>query len=1544
MRKNISKIIALGLSVILFGASLAPEGVYASNLPSVQSSQNTSKANTEAVSDNDMVSENDVDSFGEEGKLNYLYLAEKSIETPDSQQVLISYGDEKTTIEEAGLVVENYINKEKSYFSTSETMDNTALFTLDFAEDTQGIYEIVAVKVTTADGAIDEIQLSDTGIDNVYFGVNEELVLSEEETSETDASLEMQIVSFDQKNATNVSSAEISSAIEDALNDAGADIQDLDNDTDISTFSLEGKIEQAASNRSVGGNLVVVLDPGHDATHAGARSGGLNEEELTLKIAKYCKAELEKYAGVTVYMTRETTACPYPGTSSTNDNAKRVDYAKSVGADVFVSIHLNSGSATANGAEVFYPNSSYNATIGSMGANLATQISRQLVALGLSNRGISIQNSKDGTTYPDGSLADYYGVIRRSKLAGFPAVIVEHAFLTNASDAAFLRSEENLKKLGIADANGIAAYYGLSESIDVKSGAPYIQSYDNASGTFTVKVDGVTPVEKITSVNYAVWSDVAGQASLRWYTADNKGNGSFEKSINIADFGAQAGGYTIHTYAYDTRGVAHFLGATSCSMQRVAPMMSGIQASVAPDEKTVTITATGVAQVSNLKFAVWSNVNGQDDLIWYRAQNRGNGTWSVVVPITNHRGSSGIYNVHAYGDNAYVINRFLKNTSFAINGPNPGKVTFKNVNKEAGTFSVNITGAASNSGITRINVAVWSKGDQSNLRWYSATRQNDGSYQIDVNLTNHGYEYGVYHAHAYVIDGNGCSALTAGDIEIKQPIAGLTAKGNNTQTVYSVTATGVGYPGGVREVMIAAWSDINGQDDIIWYEATNQGNGTWTANVPIANHKSAGSYSVHMYIVDAKGNLHFGAATTFKVDAPTAGKVNIKNVDNGAGKFTVEVAGISSVSGVADVKVAVWSKSDQSNIRWYSAVKQSDGSYQVNVNIASHGYEYGLYHAHAYVTTGNGISMLTAGNVEMKQPAASLKVSGDPNQITYRAIASDVGYPGGVKEVKIAVWSDINGQDDLIWYNATNNANGNWSVNIPVANHRSAGSYSAHMYIVDRNGVWHFGAATGFRVDTPIAGKVLIKNVNNGTGTFTVEVAGASSVSGIADVNVAVWSKSDQSNIRWYAATLQSDGTYRANVNIASHGYEYGVYHAHAYIKTGNGISMLTASDVEIKQPKAVLTATGSANQSLYNVTATDVGYAGGVKEVKFAIWSDDGGQDDLIWYNATSHGNGKWDMNIPIANHRSVGSYSVHMYIVDRNGVWHFGGATGFRVDPITANEVVVVDKQESDGTFGVRVNGVASISGVKEVKVAVWCAPNQSDIVWYTATDLGGSNYQIVADVRNHQANTGIYQAHVYVTGINGAVSFAGNTTCSMINVTNVLHPIMGSSSVTVDQMVNYYNSVTSYPAYYAGTEAPTIRQFCQIYLDECNAEGVKAEVAFVQAMKETNFLRYTGDVRIEQFNFAGLGATGNGVRGDSFASVTVGIRAQIQHLKAYASDAPLTQACVDSRFRYVQRKTAPFCEWLGIKENPFGKGWATAVNYGYNIVERVNQLKRY
>ena len=230
-----------------------------------------------------------------------------------------------------------------------------------------------------------------------------------------------------------------------------------------------------------------------------------------------------------------------------------------------------------------------------------------------------------------------------------------------------------------------------------------------------------------------------------------------------------------------------------------------------------------------------------------------------------------------------------------------------------------------------------------------------------------------------------------------------------------------------------------------------------------------------------------------------------------------------------------------------------------------------------------------------------------------------------------------------------------------------------------------------------------------------------------------------------------------------------------------------------------------------------------------------------------------------------------------------------------------------------------------------------------------VSGLNSKLVIDVSGGKISNGS-NIQLYTSNNSAAQKWVFEYISKDVQVS--LTKIMGTSQTSVAQMVRYYKANASgydtfkarYEGKYDGSlakgGASTIEQFAQIFYEEANAEGVKAEVAFTQCMKETGFLKYGGDVLPNQYNFAGIGATG-AVHGAKFKDVRTGIRAQIQHLKAYASTSPLKNACVDPRFNLVTRNTAPYVEWLGIKENPNGYGWATAKNYGYDIVGMVKVL---
>ena len=162
----------------------------------------------------------------------------------------------------------------------------------------------------------------------------------------------------------------------------------------------------------------------------------------------------------------------------------------------------------------------------------------------------------------------------------------------------------------------------------------------------------------------------------------------------------------------------------------------------------------------------------------------------------------------------------------------------------------------------------------------------------------------------------------------------------------------------------------------------------------------------------------------------------------------------------------------------------------------------------------------------------------------------------------------------------------------------------------------------------------------------------------------------------------------------------------------------------------------------------------------------------------------------------------------------------------------------------------------------------------------------------------------------------------------------PIMGSSQASQAQMVNLYKKMGKTYPYSSNSEAPNIEKFVSILCTQASSEGVRADVVFAQAMLETGWLQFGGDVKKEQYNFAGLGATGGGVSGNSFSSISEGLLAQVQHLKAYASTDDLNNPCVDQRFRYVTRGCATTVEALSGK-------WATGSGYGESIKKILNQL---
>ena len=396
--------------------------------------------NSIAITEN---AEKDIQDTVTDPRLNYIYVEQPYLESPDTQKIAVSWGDGTENITEMSAVVSGPKGEEIWY--ASEETDTIYLFERAYTEQEKGIYQITELNLVIQ-GVTYTYSLAELGAETV-FGVDEEYEGIEQLSLVDDEGISTDIAAYNIDEAGNVTEKE---SLEEAINQATAEIPAMMCDDGVQTRNT---------------NLVVALDPGHDSSHAGASANGVREEVLTLKIAQYCKAELENYAGVSVYMTRTSAACPHPGGSSAKDIEQRVADAAKAGASIYVSIHLNSSkSSSAKGAEVIYPNSSWKPQVGADGKRLAELIEDELVGIGLERRAIYSKNTTIGETYEDGSISDYFTVQISAKEHGIPGIIVEHAFVTNSSDVNnYLNNEAGLKKLGVADATGIAKYFGLEK-------------------------------------------------------------------------------------------------------------------------------------------------------------------------------------------------------------------------------------------------------------------------------------------------------------------------------------------------------------------------------------------------------------------------------------------------------------------------------------------------------------------------------------------------------------------------------------------------------------------------------------------------------------------------------------------------------------------------------------------------------------------------------------------------------------------------------------------------------------------------------------------------------------------------------------------------------------------------------------------------------------------------------------------------------------------------------------------------------------------------
>ena len=677
--------------------------------------------------------------------------------------------------------------------------------------------------------------------------------------------------------------------------------------------------------------------------------------------------------------------------------------------------------------------------------------------------------------------------------------------------------------------------------------------------------------------------------------------------------------------------------------------------------------------VGTVSVPIWSEINGQDDIIWYTADRQNNGTYTVNVKASAHKNSTGLYNVHLYyvqkdgqltGVGGTTTQVFIGKTPEQLKPKASFAIENNNVN--AGTFDAVITNISAPLGVKEVLVPSWSlDGGQDDLIWHKATKQSDGSYRVTIKASEHKGNKGNYRADAYIVDNSNNRHYISEkvvSVDYARPSGVLTIENNNTATgTFDAVVRNIVAPTGLKEVLVPSWSLENGQDDLIWHKATKQSDGSYRVTIKASEHKgNKGNYRADAYIVDNSNNRHYISEKVVSVDyARPSGVLTIENNNTATGTFDAVVRNIVAPTGLKEVLVPSWSlDGGQDDLIWHKATRQADGSYRVTIKATDHKNSTGKYRADAYIVDdSNKRFYLTEKVVEVTQtrPRASLVIENNNADLgTFDAVIRNIVAPNGVMEVLVPSWSLVNGQDDLVWHKASRQSDGSYRVTIKASEHKnSLGNYRADLYIVDNANQRHYITETIVDVkhNKPV-GTISVVNNNKDTGTFDVVISDVYSSKGVRTVQVPIWSEKDgQDDIRWYEATRQANGTYTVNVQATNHKNSTGLYNIHLYYILNDGSQVGvggTTTTVEFRNAKTktqtYITNVNSEAGS-FTVVVDQAPQGRQIKNIHVAVWSESN-QGNLSWYNTAPTGT-HTEINVSTVNHKNlIGNYTTHVYV----------------------------------------------------------------------------------------------------------------------------------------------------------------------------------------------------------------------------------------------------------------------------------------------------------
>ena len=492
-------------------------------------------------------------------------------------------------------------------------------------------------------------------------------------------------------------------------------------------------------------------------------------------------------------------------------------------------------------------------------------------------------------------------------------------------------------------------------------------------------------------------------------------------------------------------------------------------------------------------------------------------------------------------------------------------------------------------------------------------------------------------------------AVESTESEVK--ILGPTDRASNVDVTVNDRTASISYTRSQAQepylIAHAVWSEENGQDDLKWYDTPQ----TPITDIDLSNHPGYGTFHVHTYIRIGDRLVALNA-TTFHVDKP-ASKTNA-SVSGGTGRISFSRNKDQTHSKIVH---AVWSEEKGSDdLQWYDAGEES-----TEFNLSKHR-GYGRYFVDTYENVNGKMIFLSGTTFHLENPKPIIETSFPQTGIMEITVKN---VPDTMHQIVLPTWSDKKGQDDLQWYEASKNPDGSYSARVELRKHNyDTGAYNIHLYGQSYVQPESTGI-TGTTVEVD-SGKLpsdeeqkplfTVENINPKQGTYTVKTTETSLSKPIQSVRVPIWSTSNQSNLKWYAATPNGDGSFSATFDIRNHQALSGTYNNHVYVTYKDGSERSYAADavsMSTDQIQAKV-AVRKTEANRYEVTVTD---AYGDGDIILPTWSEANGQDDLQWYTANKVGNGTYKFTVDTQKHKGNGLFHTHVY---RRKAGQLTGLTG--------------------------------------------------------------------------------------------------------------------------------------------------------------------------------------------------------------------------------------------------------------------------------------------